>query len=180
MIRREPGTGQVFISTGGCEDAVDEQNGGRNIPRLSCTLTNEVLISSATFFLFHRAAMRLVSFAGGRLRRAAEEEEEKERPVPPPPSHRSNHQFESMKNKFFNELTHLPSEHTLTTHLLHTYLHICCFLHPSPSITFMLRITQTRHHLTLLSSHVPLSCLVLFPSPLSFLHVTTLLGSSRP
>ncbi|XP_068574631.1 synaptotagmin Va isoform X2 [Cebidichthys violaceus] len=49
--------------------------------------------------------MRLVSVAGGRLRRAAEEEE-KERP--PPPSHHSNHQFTSMKNKFFNELTHLP------------------------------------------------------------------------
>uniref|UniRef100_A0A3B4TUI2 Synaptotagmin Va n=1 Tax=Seriola dumerili TaxID=41447 RepID=A0A3B4TUI2_SERDU len=51
--------------------------------------------------------MRLVSVAGARLRRAAEEEE-KEPPPPPPPSHHSNHQFASMKNKFFNELTHLP------------------------------------------------------------------------
>ncbi|XP_034395547.1 synaptotagmin Va [Cyclopterus lumpus] len=50
--------------------------------------------------------MRLVSVAGGRLRRAAEEEE---RERPPAPSHRSNHQFASMKNKFFNELTHLPN-----------------------------------------------------------------------
>uniref|UniRef100_A0A8C2XRR4 Synaptotagmin Va n=1 Tax=Cyclopterus lumpus TaxID=8103 RepID=A0A8C2XRR4_CYCLU len=54
---------------------------------------------------FPAAAMRLVSVAGGRLRRAAEEEE---RERPPAPSHRSNHQFASMKNKFFNELTHLP------------------------------------------------------------------------
>lgn len=53
--------------------------------------------------------MRLVNMAGVRLRRAAEEEE-KERPPPPPPV--SHHQFNSMKNKFFNELTHLPSEHT--------------------------------------------------------------------
>lgn len=60
------------------------------------------------------AAMRLVSEAGGRLRRAAEEEE-KERPAPP--SHHSNHQFSSMKSKFFNELTHLPSEH------IHTHTH---------------------------------------------------------
>ncbi|XP_075310082.1 synaptotagmin Va [Odontesthes bonariensis] len=51
--------------------------------------------------------MRLVSAAGVRLRRAAEEE--RERPAPPPPSHHSNHQFASMKNKFFNELTHLPN-----------------------------------------------------------------------
>uniref|UniRef100_A0A3B4XVW7 Synaptotagmin Va n=1 Tax=Seriola lalandi dorsalis TaxID=1841481 RepID=A0A3B4XVW7_SERLL len=51
--------------------------------------------------------MRLVSVAGARLRRAAEEEE-KEPPPPPAPSHHSNHQFASMKNKFFNELTHLP------------------------------------------------------------------------
>ncbi|XP_069381092.1 synaptotagmin Va isoform X1 [Paralichthys olivaceus] len=51
--------------------------------------------------------MRLVSVAGARLRRAAEEEE-RERP-PPPPSHHSNHQFASMKNKFFDELTHLPN-----------------------------------------------------------------------
>ncbi|KAM8844925.1 synaptotagmin Va isoform 1-T2 [Spinachia spinachia] len=50
--------------------------------------------------------MRLVSEAGGRLRRAAEEEE-KERPAAP--SHHSNHQFSSMKSKFFNELTHLPN-----------------------------------------------------------------------
>ncbi|KAK9535578.1 hypothetical protein VZT92_007952 [Zoarces viviparus] len=49
--------------------------------------------------------MRLVSVAGGRPRRAAQEEE-KEHPAPP--SHHSNHQFASMKNKFFNELTHLP------------------------------------------------------------------------
>ncbi|XP_041634145.1 synaptotagmin Va [Cheilinus undulatus] len=53
--------------------------------------------------------MRLVSVAGARLRRAAEEEGEKEPPPPPPPSHHSNHQFASMKNKFFNELTHLPN-----------------------------------------------------------------------
>ncbi|XP_038548684.1 synaptotagmin Va isoform X2 [Micropterus salmoides] len=54
--------------------------------------------------------MRLVSVAGARLRRAAEEEErERERPLSSPhESHRSNHQFASMKNKFFNELTHLP------------------------------------------------------------------------
>lgn len=44
--------------------------------------------------------------AAVRLRRAAEEEE-KERPPPPPPV--SHHQFNSMKNKFFNELTHLPN-----------------------------------------------------------------------
>ncbi|TNN30165.1 hypothetical protein EYF80_059681 [Liparis tanakae] len=50
--------------------------------------------------------MRLVSVAEGRSRRAAEEAE-KERPAAP--SHRSNHQFASMKNKFYNELTHLPS-----------------------------------------------------------------------
>uniref|UniRef100_A0A8D3B6E2 Synaptotagmin Va n=1 Tax=Scophthalmus maximus TaxID=52904 RepID=A0A8D3B6E2_SCOMX len=50
--------------------------------------------------------MRLVSVAGARLRRAVEEEKEKE--PPPPPSHHSNHQFASMKSKFFNELTHLP------------------------------------------------------------------------
>lgn len=60
-------------------------------------------------FFFYRATMRLVNMAGVRLRRAAEEEE-KERPPPPPPV--SHHQFNSMKNKFFNELTHLPSEHT--------------------------------------------------------------------
>uniref|UniRef100_A0A3Q2XCL8 Synaptotagmin Va n=1 Tax=Hippocampus comes TaxID=109280 RepID=A0A3Q2XCL8_HIPCM len=50
---------------------------------------------------------RLLSVAGARSRRAAEEES-KEPPPPPPPSHHSNHQFASMKNKFFNELTHLP------------------------------------------------------------------------
>lgn len=66
--------------------------------------------------------MRLVNVAGVRLRRAAEEEE-REPPPPPPPSHHSNHQFASMKNKFFNELTHLPSEHTLTdAHTQHTHL----------------------------------------------------------
>ncbi|XP_049599880.1 synaptotagmin Va isoform X2 [Syngnathus scovelli] len=54
-----------------------------------------------------RAMMRMLSMEGARLRRAAEEES-KEPPPPPPPSHHSNHQFESMKNKFFNELTHLP------------------------------------------------------------------------
>ncbi|XP_029913881.1 synaptotagmin Va isoform X2 [Myripristis murdjan] len=59
--------------------------------------------------------MRLVSMAGVRLRRAAEEEEEEREPPPPPPphshsppSHHSVHQFNSMKNKFYNELTHLP------------------------------------------------------------------------
>uniref|UniRef100_A0A8C6KFH8 Synaptotagmin Va n=1 Tax=Nothobranchius furzeri TaxID=105023 RepID=A0A8C6KFH8_NOTFU len=50
--------------------------------------------------------MRLVDMAGVRLKREAEEEEP--RPPPPPPSHHSNHQFTSMKNKFFNEFTHLP------------------------------------------------------------------------
>ncbi|KAM9391987.1 synaptotagmin Va [Pholidichthys leucotaenia] len=49
--------------------------------------------------------MHLVSMAGIRLRRAAEEEEKERPPAPPPVSH---HQFNSMKNKFFNELTHLP------------------------------------------------------------------------
>nr|XP_057904795.1 synaptotagmin Va isoform X1 [Doryrhamphus excisus]XP_057904796.1 synaptotagmin Va isoform X1 [Doryrhamphus excisus] len=52
--------------------------------------------------------MRLVSVSGARPRRAVEEEN-KEPPPPPPPSHHSNHQFASMKNKFFNELTHLPN-----------------------------------------------------------------------
>lgn len=56
--------------------------------------------------------MRLDNMAVARLRRAAEEEEP--RPPAPPPSHHSNHQFTSMKNKFFNELTHLPSELTVT------------------------------------------------------------------
>ncbi|CAL8283392.1 unnamed protein product [Boreogadus saida] len=68
--------------------------------------------------------MRLVRVEGGRFRRAAEESErerererdrerggeherggERERE---PPSHHSNHQFASIKSKFFNELTHLP------------------------------------------------------------------------
>lgn len=61
---------------------------------------------------FPRAAMPLVRAAAARLRRAAEEEEREPPPPPPPPSHHSNHQFASMKNKFFNELTHLPSERT--------------------------------------------------------------------
>nr|XP_061829694.1 synaptotagmin-1-like isoform X1 [Nerophis lumbriciformis]XP_061829695.1 synaptotagmin-1-like isoform X1 [Nerophis lumbriciformis] len=52
--------------------------------------------------------MRLVSVSGARPRRAAEEENKEPAP-PPPPSHHSNHQFESMKNKFFNEFTHLPN-----------------------------------------------------------------------
>ncbi|XP_077354670.1 synaptotagmin Va isoform X1 [Festucalex cinctus] len=52
--------------------------------------------------------MRLLSVAGARLRRAADEESREPAP-PPPPSHHSNHQFASMKNKFFNELTHLPN-----------------------------------------------------------------------
>ncbi|XP_062304665.1 synaptotagmin Va isoform X2 [Osmerus eperlanus] len=41
-----------------------------------------------------------------RARRAAKEEEEPA--PPPPPSHHSNHNFMNMKNKFFNELTHMP------------------------------------------------------------------------
>ncbi|XP_039979411.1 synaptotagmin Va [Xiphias gladius] len=53
--------------------------------------------------------MPLVRAAAARLRRAAEEEEREPPPPPPPPSHHSNHQFASMKNKFFNELTHLPN-----------------------------------------------------------------------
>ncbi|XP_026203031.1 synaptotagmin Va [Anabas testudineus] len=54
--------------------------------------------------------MRLVSVAGTRLRRAAEEEEEREPPPPhSPPFHRSNHEFASLKNKFFNEISHLPN-----------------------------------------------------------------------
>ncbi|XP_054615059.1 synaptotagmin Va isoform X1 [Dunckerocampus dactyliophorus] len=52
--------------------------------------------------------MRLISVSWARPRRAVEEED-KEPPPPPPPSHHSNHQFASMKNKFFNELTHLPN-----------------------------------------------------------------------
>uniref|UniRef100_A0A3Q3J6A0 C2 domain-containing protein n=1 Tax=Monopterus albus TaxID=43700 RepID=A0A3Q3J6A0_MONAL len=50
--------------------------------------------------------MRSFSASGVQLHRGEEEERE-----PPPPSHDSNHQFASMKNKFFNELTHLPSMH---------------------------------------------------------------------
>ncbi|XP_055367040.1 synaptotagmin Va isoform X2 [Betta splendens] len=59
--------------------------------------------------LKNRAVMLLVGAAEVRLRRAAEEEEEREPPPPQPPSHHSNHQFASMKNKFFNEITHLPN-----------------------------------------------------------------------
>lgn len=65
--------------------------------------------------------MRLVSMSGARLRRAAEEEErerERERPVPPPPPVVSHQQFNSLKNKFFDELTHLPSEHSTQPSLL--------------------------------------------------------------
>ncbi|XP_016343278.1 synaptotagmin-2-like isoform X1 [Sinocyclocheilus anshuiensis] len=53
--------------------------------------------------------MRLVSMQH-RVRRAAESEEEpKPAPPPlPPPSHHS-HNFINMKNKFFNELGHLPN-----------------------------------------------------------------------
>ncbi|KAL1278179.1 hypothetical protein QQF64_024852 [Cirrhinus molitorella] len=45
-----------------------------------------------------------------RVRRAAESEEEPKPapPPPPPPSHHS-HNFMNMKNKFFNELSHLPN-----------------------------------------------------------------------
>ncbi|KAL0197762.1 hypothetical protein M9458_006302, partial [Cirrhinus mrigala] len=52
--------------------------------------------------------MRLVSMQH-RVRRAAESEEEPKPapPPPPPPSHHS-HNFMNMKNKFFNELNHLP------------------------------------------------------------------------
>ncbi|KAK2916348.1 hypothetical protein Q8A67_000722 [Cirrhinus molitorella] len=53
--------------------------------------------------------MRLVSMQH-RVRRAAESEEEPKPapPPPPPPSHHS-HNFMNMKNKFFNELSHLPN-----------------------------------------------------------------------
>ncbi|CAM4369650.1 hypothetical protein PO909_001596 [Leuciscus waleckii] len=53
--------------------------------------------------------MRLVSMQH-RGRRAAESEEEPNPapPPPPPPSHHS-HNFINMKNKFFNELGHLPN-----------------------------------------------------------------------
>ncbi|XP_073696498.1 synaptotagmin Va isoform X2 [Garra rufa] len=52
--------------------------------------------------------MRLVGMQH-RVRRAAESEEEAKPapPPPPPPSHHS-HNFMNMKNKFFNELSHLP------------------------------------------------------------------------
>lgn len=54
--------------------------------------------------------MRLASVVA-RARRAAKEEEEEPPapPPPPPPSHHSNHNFMNMKNKFFNELTHMPN-----------------------------------------------------------------------
>ncbi|XP_046895007.1 synaptotagmin Va [Hypomesus transpacificus] len=52
--------------------------------------------------------MRLASSVP-RARRAAKEEEEPAPPPPPPPSHHSNHNFMNMKNKFFNELTHMPN-----------------------------------------------------------------------
>ncbi|XP_062388157.1 synaptotagmin Va [Sardina pilchardus] len=52
--------------------------------------------------------MRLVSLQQ-RARRAAEPEEEAPPPPPPPPPvHKSTHNFMNMKNKFFNELDHLP------------------------------------------------------------------------
>ncbi|XP_051572891.1 synaptotagmin-2-like [Myxocyprinus asiaticus] len=51
--------------------------------------------------------MRFVSMQH-RERRAAEPEEEPNPPPPPPPSHHS-HNFINMKNKFFNELGHLPN-----------------------------------------------------------------------
>ncbi|KAG9264157.1 synaptotagmin-2-like isoform X2 [Astyanax mexicanus] len=50
--------------------------------------------------------MRLVSLQQ-RVRRAAEPEAEPAPAPPPPPSHHS-HNFMNMKNKFFNELGHLP------------------------------------------------------------------------
>ncbi|XP_076122943.1 synaptotagmin Va [Alosa pseudoharengus] len=53
--------------------------------------------------------MRLVSLQQ-RTRRAAEPEEEAPPPPPPPPPvHKSSHNFLNMKNKFFNELDHLPN-----------------------------------------------------------------------
>ncbi|KAL2101127.1 hypothetical protein ACEWY4_002888 [Coilia grayii] len=56
--------------------------------------------------------MRLVSLQqrAQRARRAAEREEEEAPPPPPPPPpvHHSSHNFLNMKNKFFNELGHLP------------------------------------------------------------------------
>ncbi|XP_051995330.1 synaptotagmin-2-like isoform X1 [Xyrauchen texanus] len=51
--------------------------------------------------------MRFVSMQH-RERRAAEPEEEPKPPPLPPPSHHS-HNFINMKNKFFNELGHLPN-----------------------------------------------------------------------
>ncbi len=59
------------------------------------------------FYVCIWSAMRLVSMQH-RVRRAAESEEES-KPAPPPPSHHS-HNFLNMKNKFFNELSHLPSK----------------------------------------------------------------------
>ncbi|XP_051570764.1 synaptotagmin-2-like [Myxocyprinus asiaticus] len=50
--------------------------------------------------------MRFVSMQH-RERRAAEPEAEPNPPPPPPPSHHS-HNFINMKNKFFNEIGHLP------------------------------------------------------------------------
>lgn len=79
-----------------------------------CVPSLHAIVDALSYSLpssFFRAAMRLVRVVGLRYRRAAEEEErEKERPAPPPPSHHSSHQFNSIKNKFFNELTHLPSK----------------------------------------------------------------------
>ncbi|XP_072549685.1 synaptotagmin Va [Salminus brasiliensis] len=51
--------------------------------------------------------MRSVSLQQ-RVRRAAEPEAEPAPAPPPPPSHHS-HNFMNMKNKFFNELSHLPN-----------------------------------------------------------------------
>uniref|UniRef100_A0A8C6SY15 Synaptotagmin Va n=1 Tax=Neogobius melanostomus TaxID=47308 RepID=A0A8C6SY15_9GOBI len=58
-----------------------------------------------------RSVMRLVSESGLRLRRAAEEEEERERERPAPPALPavSHQKFNSLKTKFFDELTHLPN-----------------------------------------------------------------------
>ncbi|KAK7940203.1 hypothetical protein WMY93_003529 [Mugilogobius chulae] len=67
--------------------------------------------ASSVRWSFHfRSKMRLVSVSGARLRRAAEEEErERERPAPPASHPVSHQQFNSLKNKFFDELTHLPN-----------------------------------------------------------------------
>uniref|UniRef100_A0A4W5L6E1 Synaptotagmin n=1 Tax=Hucho hucho TaxID=62062 RepID=A0A4W5L6E1_9TELE len=51
--------------------------------------------------------MRLASMQA-RARRAAEEREEPPPGPAPPSTHHSDHQFKNMKNKFFNELTHMP------------------------------------------------------------------------